>query len=94
LLLKENDIVGCYALLTNDLISRQDLFPWLGCLFVEPSERGRELGKLLLEHGIREAKQFGFDRVYLTTDHDGYYEKYGWTRMEDGFDFIYLYSLN
>jgi GNAT superfamily N-acetyltransferase len=86
LLLKDDEIAGCYALLTNDLISRQDLFPWLGCLYVEASERGQELGKLLLEHGISEAKRFGFDKVYLTTDHDGYYEKYGWTRMEDGYD--------
>lgn len=87
LMLKEDEIVGCYALLTNDLISRQDLYPWLGCLYIEEPERGRELGKLLLEHGGQEAFKLGFKTVYLTTDHDGYYEKYGWEIMEDGFDF-------
>jgi len=87
LLLKEEAIVGCYALLTNDLISRQDLYPWLGCLFIEETERGQQLGNLLMQHGINEAKRLGFNTVYLTTDHDSYYEKYGWQRMEDGYDF-------
>lgn len=87
LLLKESEIVGCYALLTNDLISRQDLYPWLGCLFIEESERGQQLGALLLNHGVNEAGKLGYKTVYLTTDHDGYYEKYGWQRMEDGYDF-------
>jgi len=87
LLLKENSMVGCYALLTNDLISRQDLYPWLGCLFIEKTERGKQLGNYLMQHGITEASSLGFGTVYLTTDHDGYYEKYGWQRMENGFDF-------
>lgn len=86
LLLRGTEIAGCYALLTNDLVSRQDLYPWLGCLFIEESERGQQLGSLLLEHGLTEAKALGYLKVYLTTDHDGYYERYGWTRMEDGFD--------
>ncbi len=87
LLIKEGAIAGCYALLTNDLISRQDLYPWLGCLFIEKSERGQQLGNYLMEHGITEAGKLGYEKVYLTTDHDGYYEKYGWQRIEDGFDF-------
>lgn len=99
LMLDQDRIIGCYALITNDLISRQDLWPWLACLWVEPDYRGRELGKHLLAHGISEAKRIGYKRVYLTTDHDGYYERYGWQRIEDGYDLrgdkgrIYTYSL-
>jgi hypothetical protein len=29
-----------------------------------------------------------FYKEYFTTNLDGYYEKYGWTRMEDGVDFF------
>lgn len=86
LLLKNGNPIGCYGLVTNDFISRHDLFPWFAALYVTESERGRELGGLLLEHGIREAARAGFPTLYLTTDHDGYYEKYGWTRIEDGYD--------
>jgi len=86
LLLDNGIIAGCYALLTNDLVSRQDLVPWLGCLFVEPAYRGRQLGETLLKHGIQEAGRMGYEAVYLTTDHDAYYEKYGWIRIEDAYN--------
>ncbi len=86
LLLKEKEIIGCAALLTNDYISRQDLYPWLACLFVEGQERGRAFGSLLMEFVEKEAKDLAFPAVYLTTEHDGYYEKYGWVRMQDGID--------
>ncbi|MCF7793355.1 MAG: GNAT family N-acetyltransferase [Candidatus Cloacimonetes bacterium] len=86
LMLDEEKIIGCYALLTNDLISRQDLWPWLGCLFIDKDYRGNQLGSTLMDHGKNVAKKLGYKTIYLTTDHDGYYEKYGWTRIEDGFD--------
>lgn len=86
LMIKSGRIIGCAALLTNDYISRQDLIPWVGCLFVEKNERGKEYGKRLLKHALRKARQAGFSKAYLTTDHDGYYEKYGWIRMDDGID--------
>ena len=86
MLLKDNETIGCSALITNDFISRHDLYPWVACLFVEKKERGHEYGKLLLEHAEQEAKNMCFSAVYLTTDHDGYYEKYGWQRIEDGID--------
>jgi N-acetylglutamate synthase-like GNAT family acetyltransferase len=86
LLLDKGGIIGCAALLTNDFISRHDLYPWVGCLYVDEARRGKAYGRLLLEYAARCAKLAGFNRIYLTTDHDGYYEKYGWTRMEDGID--------
>lgn len=33
-------------------------------------------------------REIGFPIVYLTTDHNGYYERYGWIRIEDGIDLI------
>lgn len=86
LLLKEEKTIGCYGLIINDFISRHDLYPWFACLFIDEQERGKSLGKLLMEHGENEAKKCGFSTLYLTTDHDGYYERYGWLRIEDGYD--------
>ncbi len=86
LLLKNNQIIGCYGLIVNDFISRHDLYPWFVSLFIEENERGHNYGKLLLEHAESETKKIGFTTLYLTTDHDGYYEKYGWERMENGYE--------
>jgi len=39
--LESDEIVGSYALISNDLISRQDLFPWFACLYVGWTEYGK-----------------------------------------------------
>lgn len=75
---EEGEIVGTYALLRNDLNSRQDLVPWLACLYVKEDQRGKAIGSRLLQHGLQEAAKKGYDTLYLTTDLEHYYEKYGW----------------
>jgi len=83
----ENDkIIGCSALITNDFISRHDLYPWVACLFVEKEHRGKKYGNELLEHARAQSKLAGFDKVYLTTDHEYLYERFDWERIEDGID--------
>lgn len=72
------EIIGTYALLRNDINSRQDLFPWLACLYVKPEYRGRSIGKSLLEHGLNASAQLGYEKLYLSSDLEGYYENYGW----------------
>ena len=75
----ENDvIIGTYALLRNDINSRQDLFPWLACLYVDPAFRGNSIGKQLLEHGLHVTAKLGHEKLYLSSDLEGYYEQYGW----------------
>lgn len=80
-----NEIIASYALLRTDFISRQDLMPWFSCLYVKKEWRGRGLGQRLLEHGIQKAKEKGFDELYLSTELEDYYEKYGWDYMKDGY---------
>ncbi|MBB4826220.1 GNAT superfamily N-acetyltransferase [Sporosarcina luteola] len=83
----ENDnVIGTYALLRNDLVSRQDLTPWLACLYVAPAFRGMSIGSKLLAHAQQEARRKGYGTFYLTTDHHGYYEKYGWTKSGSCYD--------
>ncbi len=85
LLLADGEIVGGCGLIANDFISRQDLMPWVCALYVAPNWRGQGWGGKLLEHARQEAGAMGYGRVFLSTDHTGYYERYGWTYMADGF---------
>ena len=85
LLLRGEEIIGCFGLITNDFISRMDLWPWFCGLYIEEPERGKALGGQLLAHGRAEAARLGFSHVYLCTEHIGYYEKYAWSYICDGF---------
>ena len=83
LMLRGDEIIGGFGLIDNDFMVRTDLCPWLCALYIEPSERGQKLGSRLLAHSRYEAGALGFSRVYLNTDHVGYYEKYGWRYIGD-----------
>lgn len=55
--------------------------PWLGFLCIMPQYRNHRLCSLLLEHGRNAAGAMGYEYVYLTTDHIGLYEKFGFTHI-------------
>lgn len=78
------EIAGCAGLITNDFISCGDLWPWLCALYVGEAHRGRGLGGLLIGHIRADAAKMGFSHLYLCTDLDGYYEKYGFAYLCDG----------
>ncbi len=84
---ESDEIVASYALITNDLISRQDLMPWFACLFVTEPYRKRGYAELLLNHGLDQAKLKGYDNLYLSTDLINFYERKGWTEFGKGFGF-------
>ncbi|GHT60898.1 N-acetyltransferase [Bacteroidia bacterium] len=85
LLEKENEIIGCAGLVTNDFISRMDLYPWFCGLFVEEAHRGNDYGSLLMEKAKRDASKGDFRKLYLSTGHIGYYEKYGFRYIGNGY---------
>lgn len=86
LLMRGREIAGCCGLVFKEFISRQDLYPWLAGLYVEERDRGQGLGGLLMDHAEGEAKNRGHSQLYCATDLAGYYERYGWERIEDGYE--------
>ena len=85
LLEKDDKIIGCAGLITNDFISRGDLYPWICALYIEEDHRGNAYATLLMNKAKEDAKDAGFDYIYLSTGHTGYYEKYGFEYIGQGF---------
>lgn len=85
LLEKNGGIIGCAGLITNDFISRMDLYPWVCALFIEEEHRGNAFGSMLLDKAKCDTKKGGFSDLYLCTDHVGYYEKYGFAYIGIGY---------
>ena len=52
--------------------------PNVCALFVEPDCRGHGIAGDLLAYICSDMKKRGLDTLYLLTDHDSFYERYGW----------------
>jgi len=93
--LQGETLLGTAGLWRCDLISRQDLTPWLAALYIDEPARGKGLGGILQEHVVGAARQAGFDALYLYSACRDYYERFGWGYIGDGLEYpdktVHLY---
>lgn len=79
----KDEAIGVVAIWRNDLKARQDLYPWMAILLVKEKYRNKGVGKKLQERCIKEVRRLNYDKLYLITDHENYYEKMGWNFLEE-----------
>lgn len=78
LAVKEEQIIGGIGVIENDFHDRKDLMPNVCAVYVEEEFRCRGIAGKMLETVCRDMKEKGIDTLYLITDHDSFYERYGW----------------
>jgi GNAT superfamily N-acetyltransferase len=71
--------VGTVSIFVHDLVSRQDLTPWLAALYVDAAHRDRGIGGALVGRLVEVAGGLGIRKLYLHTETaSGYYRRKGW----------------
>ena len=74
----QQEIIAGAGAIENDFHERADLTPNLCALFVEKGYRNNGIAKDILQFVGEDLRGFGYEKLYLLTSHDGFYEKYGW----------------
>ncbi len=76
--LTEGRIVGGLGIVENDFHERTDLSPNLCAVYTEKEHRGRGICGRLLGLAVEDMRSKGISPLYLLTDLEGFYERYGW----------------
>ncbi len=92
-LIEQNELLGFISLFKSDGLEKQELTPWYATMYVKKEHRGKGYSKILNDAILKEAKELGYNKVYLKSDLVNYYEKFGAQKMErlnNGEDLFYI----
>lgn len=77
LLTDGDELVSFCTYAKRDEIQSDELLPWIGFVYTFPEYRGRHYIGMLFDRIELLAKEQNISAVYISTDHIGLYEKYG-----------------
>ena len=72
------NLVSFCTLAEKDDVQPTDLTPWIGWIYTFPQYRAKRMAGELLTHAEILAKESGATHTYISTNHIGLYEKYGY----------------
>ena len=78
MLIDDENLVSFCTLAEKDDVQPTELTPWIGWIYTFPAYRGNRLAGELLSNAEELAKQDGATHTYISTNHIGLYEKYGY----------------
>lgn len=77
ILLDDDKLLGFISIFESDGEEYKHLKPWYATMYVKKEYRGKGYSKILNNAILREAKNRGFNKLYLKSDLENYYEKFG-----------------
>lgn len=72
------NLVSFCTFADKDDIQPTELTPWIGWVYTFPEYRGNHCAGKLLEYAEKLAEEAGMESIYISTNHVGLYEKYGY----------------
>ncbi|MGM0879879.1 MAG: GNAT family N-acetyltransferase [Bacillota bacterium] len=74
--------VGTISLFSDSLIKDNKYTPWIANMFVVEDKRNMGIGTYMHNYMLEEALTMGFEKLYIATNLDGFFERLGWTYKE------------
>lgn len=78
MLVSGDELISFCTFAPLDDIQPTDLSPWIGFVYTFPEHRGHRYSGRLLEYAESIAEIMGKEALYISTNHNGLYEKYGY----------------
>ncbi len=95
----DGQIAGMTTIMKTDYYTLPEIYPWISSVFVAEDYRGHRISEKLIAFANAYAKENGFDRTYIPSEHIGLYEKYEYRYLKDivnygnGTDRLYVKEL-
>lgn len=83
IMIEKNAIIGGLGVILNDFHEKKDSSPNICAVYVEEEFRKRGIAGQLLNAVCEDMHTLGVDTLYLVTDHQGFYERYGFQYLFD-----------
>lgn len=81
LLVEDSELLAFCTLAERDEIVEEEtepgMKPWIGFVYTFPNHRGNRHSEKLIQHACELAKGDGDEKIYLSSNEVGLYEKYG-----------------
>lgn len=81
--ISDGTLLGSASLVSQDMVVRPSLSPWLASVYVAPEYRKQGVGSALVQRIVDDARALGIQRLYLyTPDREPFYHRLGWRTLE------------
>lgn len=87
LLTNNKEIVSFCTYVYQDEIRDETMFPWIGFVYTYPKYRGNRYFGKLLDYIVNLARKENYQKIYVSTNEIGLYEKYGFIYYKNMLDF-------
>ena len=79
----DGQVVGMTSIMKTDYYPLPEIFPWISSVFVAEEYRGHRISEKMIAFANEYAREKGFDRTDIPSEHTGLYEKYGYRYLKD-----------